>query len=421
MSTRREWLGLTATAAAALAVHPGLLLGARRELITRVIPSSGERVPVVGLGSSATFAQNAGAPDVGGLRDVMRTMIEAGGTVFDTAPSYGNGASETASGRIARELGVTDRIFWATKVNVASMQGGGTANPDAARRQVATSFERLGKRTVDLIQIHNLGDVPTHLGLLKELKQEGRIRYIGLTTIDPRQHEELMGLLRREQIDFIGINYAVDDRGVETALLPLAQERGTAVMVYMPFGRQRLWSRIGDRPLPEWAREFGAGSWAQFMIKWVAAHPAVTVVTPATSQSRNMADNMGAALGELPDGAMRERMARLVDALPPAAVSGPMGQPGPQAPGIPLAPAILDRYVGEYQAESGFTLTLRREGGMLMAKPGTNPEAPLAARSETRFADPRGPVIELQLDTDGRVTGLTVEQGGQLMPLRRMP
>lgn len=418
MSTRREWLGLTATAAAALALNPGLLRAARQGPITRVIPSSGEQVPIVGLGSSATFAQNAGAPEVSGLREVMRTMLEAGGTVFDTAPSYGNGASETTAGRIAGELGATDRIFWATKVNVASMQGGGTANPEAARRQLQASLERLGKRPVDLIQIHNLGDVPTHLGLLEEMKQDGRIRYVGITTINPGQYDELAGLMRRERLDFIGINYAVDDREVESRLLPLARERGTAVMVYMPFGRQRLWSRIGDRPLPDWAREFGAASWAQFMIKYVAAHPAVTVVTPATSQPRNMADNMGAALGDLPDEAMRRRMMEFVDALP-AASQGMMGQPGPRAPGIALAPAILDRYVGVYEAASGFTMTLRRDGATLMVKPGPNPEAPLAARSETRFEDPRGPVIEFQVDGGGQVTGIILEQGEQRVPLRR--
>ncbi len=416
MSTRREWLGLSAGAAAALAFNPGLLWATRLELITRAIPSTGERLPIVGLGSSASFGQSAAAPDVSGLREVMRTLIDGGGTVFDTAPSYAGGASETTAGRIAKDLGITDKVFWATKVNAASMQGGGNADPAVARRQLQTSLQRLGKRPIDLIQVHNLGDVKTHMGLLKEMKQEGTIRYIGMTTTEASQYGDLQKLLRSERLDFIGIDYAVDDREVERNILPLAQERGTAVMVYMPFGRRRLWSRIGDRPLPEWAAEFEAKSWAQFMIKYVAAHPAVTVVTPATSQARNMADNMGAAVGALPDAAMRQRMIKFIDALPAAP---PPGQPGPQAPGIALAPAILDRYVGEFKAQSGFTMIFRRNGATLLVTPGNNPEAPLAARSETTFADPRGPVIEFQVDAQGNATGLILVQGPQRIPLQR--
>ena len=171
--------------------------------------------------------------------------------------------------------------------------------------------------------MHNLGDIPTQLGLLKELKQNGQIRYIGVTTTYPEQYDELQRIMRAEPLDFIGIDYAVDNRDVEQHILPLAQDRGIGVMVYMPFGRTRLWNRIGDRALPDWAHEFDAHSWAQFMIKYVASHPAVTAVTPATSQPRNMADNMGAAVGRLPDEAMRRRMAEYVDALPTAEAAGP--------------------------------------------------------------------------------------------------
>jgi aryl-alcohol dehydrogenase-like predicted oxidoreductase len=343
-------------------------------------------------------------------------MVEAGGTVFDTAPSYGGGASEEVAGQLARELAMTDKIFWATKVNAGPPMGGGTVEPDAARAQIETSFERIGKRPIDLIQVHNMSNVPTQLGILKEMKKEGRVRYIGVTSTAEQQYAELETVMRNEPIDFVGIDYAVDNRDVEQQILPLAQDRGIAVMVYMPFGRSRMWNRIGDRALPDWAEEFDARSWAQFMIKYVASHPAVTVITPATSKSRNMADNMGAAVGRLPDEAMRKRMAEYVDALPAA---GPQGPQGPQAPGIALPAAILDRYVGEYKAESGFTLTFRRDGATLFAKPGANPEAPLAARSETRFSDPRGPTIEFQLDAAGTVTGLILEQGSQRTTLER--
>ena len=419
MLTRREWLNLTVGASAALTFDRSVLQ-AQQPLITRAIPSSGEKIPVVGLGSSATFSQVARSEDVTALRDVIRTMVEAGGTVFDTAPSYGGGTSEEVAGRLAKELGMTNKIFWATKVNVGPVMGGGTADPAAARAQIETSFQRIGKRPVDLIQVHNMSNVPTQLGILKEMKKEGWVRYIGVTSTLEQQYGELVTVMRNEPIDFIGIDYAVDNREVEQQILPLAQDRGIAVMVYMPFGRTRLWNRIGDRALPDWAQEFDAKSWAQFMIKYVASHPAVTVVTPATSKARNMADNMGAAVGRLPDEAMRKRMAQFVDALPAAGPQGPQAPPGAQAPGIALSATVLDRYVGEYKAASGFTATFRRDGATLFVKPGTNPEAPLAARSETRFQDPRGPVFEFQLDGQGKVTGAILEQGSQRIPVARI-
>jgi aryl-alcohol dehydrogenase-like predicted oxidoreductase len=311
---RRHWLGLTAGAGAALALNPRLLTALKtRELITRAVPSTGEQLPIIGLGSSATFSQVARSEDYSALRDVLRTLTDKGGTVFDTAPSYG--ASEQVAGDIAAELGITDRIFWATKVNVAR---GGDADPAAARQQIEASFERLRKRPIDLIQVHNLGDVPTQLGILKELKAGGRIRYIGVTTTSERQYEELERIMRNEPLDFIGIDYAIDNRSVEERILPLAQDRGIGTLIYVPFGRTRLWNRVAGREVPAWAHEFDAHSWAQFFLKFVAAHPDVTVITPATSRAVNMADNMGAAAGRLPDEAMRRRMIAHIDALPQA-------------------------------------------------------------------------------------------------------
>jgi aryl-alcohol dehydrogenase-like predicted oxidoreductase len=416
MVTRREWLGRTLTAGAALALDPRQLAAwatPQAQLLTRAIPSTGERLPLVGLGSSATFAQVARSEDYSALREVLRTMTERGGTVFDTAPAYG--ASEQVSGDIAAELGITDRIFWATKVNVA--QGpGATADPARAREQIETSFGRLRKRPIDLIQVHSLGDVPTQLGILKALKGEGRVRYIGVTSTSKGQYADVERIMRAEPLDFIGIDYAVDNRDVEERILPLAQDRGIGVMVYMPFGRTRLWSRIGDRPLPDWAEEFDARSWAQFMIKYVASHPAVTVVTPATSQPHHMADNMGAAVGRLPDEAMRRRMAQYADALPAAQ------PPRPPAPthAVLLPAAVLDRYVGAYRAASGMTLNVRRAGEGLAAGPAGQQEVPLSTLSETRFSVPNGPTLEFQVDGEGTVTGLVLEQGGQRMPAERI-
>jgi aryl-alcohol dehydrogenase-like predicted oxidoreductase len=316
MLTRRDWLTLTMGAGAAYALGPARLL-AQQAVLTRAIPSTGEQVPLVGLGSSATFSQVARAEDVSALGEVFKTLISEGGTVFDTAPGYG--ASEEVAGRLAAELGLTERIFWATKVNVAQGRGGGgKADPAAARKQIEQSFARIKKPAIDLIQVHNLGDVPTQLAVLKELKQQGRIRYIGVTTTFDGQYDQLMDIMRNEPLDFIGVDYAIDERGVEEAILPLAQERKIGVLVYLPFGRTRLWNRVGDRPVPDYAKEIDATTWAQFFIKFVASHPAVTVVTPATSQAKHMADNLGAARGRLPDAAMRKRMIATVDALPSA-------------------------------------------------------------------------------------------------------
>jgi len=319
MLSRREWLRRSAMAGAALPFAPRLLeaFASRdaigRELIKRAIPSSGEMVTGVGLGSSATFSSVARSEDVSALREVLSALVQNGGSVFDTAPSYG--ASEEVSGQIARELGISDDIFWATKVNVAR---GGSADPAAARAQIETSFRHIGLETVDCIQVHNLGDIPVQMGILKELKEEGRVRYIGVTSTSEGRYDDLAQVMRDEPIDFIGVDYAVDNRSAEEMILPLAQERGIGVLVYVPFGRTRLWNRIGEREVPGWASEFDAESWAQFMIKFCLAHPAVTCVTPATSQARHMIDNLGAARGRLPDEATRRRMAEYVDALPTA-------------------------------------------------------------------------------------------------------
>jgi aryl-alcohol dehydrogenase-like predicted oxidoreductase len=200
-------------------------------------------------------------------------------------------------------------------VNVAR---GGAADPAAARAQIEESFKNLRTEKIDLIQVHNLSDVPTHLGILKEMKEQGRVRYIGVTTTSENRYTDLEQVMRNEPIDFIGIDYAIDNREAEATILPLAMERKIGVLVYLPFGRRRLWQRVGDRPVPDLAAQIDAKTWAQFFIKFVASHPAITVVTPATSQARHMADNMGAAMGRLPDEAMKKRMIEVVDALPPA-------------------------------------------------------------------------------------------------------
>ncbi len=315
MLTRRDYLKSSALAGAALTLPAGLLQALEGDIIRRAIPSTGEEIPIVGLGSSATFRSVAQSDDISALRDVLSTLFANGGSVFDTAPGYG--ASEEVAGKLVQDLEATGKVFWATKVNVAR-RGAGTADPAAALAQIERSFRYIGKDPIDLIQVHNLGDVPTQLGLLKELKEQGRLRYTGITFTGARRYADLAQVMREEPIDFIGVDYAVDNTESAEMILPLAQDRGIAVLVYLPFGRSRLWRRVRGHTVPAWAAEFGANSWGQFFIKYCAAHPAVTAVTPATSKAKNMLDNIGAAFGELPDEATRRRMEALVASLPSA-------------------------------------------------------------------------------------------------------
>ncbi len=314
--SRRRFIQTTACAGTALAMNPALLSrAAQSELIMGTIPSTGEQIPAVGLGSSANFSQVARSEDISALRGVLSTLHDMGGRVFDTAPGYG--ASEEISGQIAQELGIADDLFWATKLNVAG-RGGGTANPERARQQVEDSFQRVGKSVIDLIQVHNMGAPNVQLPILREYKEEGRIRYMGITTTFPNQYESLIETMQSEELDFIGIDYAVDNRNVEEVILPLAMDRGIAVLCYLPFGRSRLWSRVRGQTLPDYAQEFDASTWAQFFLKFNISHPAITAATPSTSRPTNMADNIGGMIGRLPDEAMRRRMIATVDALPSA-------------------------------------------------------------------------------------------------------
>ena len=310
MLTRRDYLALTAQAGAALTL-PRALFAQAGELLTRAIPKTGEPLPIVGLGSSATFSEIAGAADVEAIKAVFAAMLEQGGTVFDTAPGYG--ASEEIAAKAINELGVRDKLFWATKLNVAGRGTG--ADPARARAQVDTSLTRFGG-PIDLIQVHNVADLATQFPILAEYKQAERVRYIGATTTFKPQYATIEQFMRDEPVDFIGIDYAVDNLDAEETIFPLAQERGIAVLVYLPFGRTRLWERVEGHDVPDWAAEFGASTWAQFFLKFAASHPAVTAVTPATSKPHHMLDNMTAARGRLPDEAERARMVEFSSALP---------------------------------------------------------------------------------------------------------
>jgi diketogulonate reductase-like aldo/keto reductase len=216
------------------------------------------------------------------------------------------------AGRIAKELGIADKIFWATKTEPSY----GRDDAAAARAEIQASVKKLGVEKIDLIQVHNLGNLQTKLPVLKELKRQGLIRYLGVTTTFSGQYSELLNCMRTERIDFIGVDYSIEDREVEKRILPLAVERGIAVMGYVPFGRSNLFKRVAGAQVPTWAQEAGMKSWAQFFLKFVIGHPAVTVVTPATSQPSHMLENLSGGIGPLPDEPMRRRMVAALDNLP---------------------------------------------------------------------------------------------------------
>ena len=320
MLTRREWLRLSGGAGAALALNPRLLLAMQEgPVLTRPIPSSGEALPVIGLGGRWISADSS-AEELADHRAVLHELArdaEGAGRLFDSAAGYGGGGSEEYAGRWAEEDGIRDGIFWATKVNVVG-RGGGAADPDACRAQIERSFDRMRLDVIDLNQVHNMGDPATQLGILQEYKEEGRIRYIGITTTSEQQYDHLAQVMRDYPLDFIGIDYAIDNRRAEEEILPLAQDRGIGVLVYLPFGRSRMWARIGDRELPEWAAEFDAHTWAQFMLKFVVAHPAVSVAFPGTGDPGHMIDNLGGGRGRLPTEEHVRRMIELERSLPSA-------------------------------------------------------------------------------------------------------
>ncbi|MFI8745817.1 aldo/keto reductase [Pseudomonas sp. NPDC077186] len=304
MPSRRRFLQHSASLAALTALTPWLPAGAFAAggLLQRQIPSSGELLPVIGLGTSRThdvaLSEDALAP----LREVLRTLVNGGASLIDTAPSYGR--AEAVCGALAAEDGMRRKLFLATKVS--------SSGRSAGERQLAASFAVLQTDTLDLVQVHNLQDTATQLGLLRELKQQGRVRYIGVTHYLDSAHERLLEVLRREPVDFVQFNYSIGERNAERELLPYCAERGIATLINRPFQRAALFDRVRGQALPDWAAvELDASSWAQLMLKFILAHPAVTAVIPATSNPRYMADNIMAGQGRLPDAAQRKRIAEL--------------------------------------------------------------------------------------------------------------
>ena len=274
-------------------------------LTERVIPSSGEKLPVIGLGSWQVFDVGSNKTERQPLEDVLARFVALGGRVVDSSPMYGR--AEEVIGDIAAKLAVRSSLFLATKVWTTGKEEGAAS--------MERSFARLQSKRLDLIQVHNLVDAQTQLATLRSWKQGGRIRYLGITHYTSSADPEVANLLRSEEVDFLQINYSLGEREAEREILPLAQERGVAILANRPFGGGNLFSRVRQHPLPDEAREFDCSSWAQFLLKWIVAHPAVTCAIPATGNVRHLEDNMQAGVGRLPDAKQRERMAEIVARL----------------------------------------------------------------------------------------------------------
>ncbi len=302
---RRTFLKSSCALAAGVLAWPQWLMAGKRVPITKAIPSTGESLPVIGMGSSRTFDVGSDAEVRAQLAPVLQTFFDQGGALIDSSPMYGS--AEQVIGDLLKQTTNKEALFAATKVWTDGKQAG--------IEQMQQSMERMGVKQFDLMQIHNLRDWQVHLETLKAWKEEGRIRYIGITTSHGRDHEELEAALEREHFDFVQLSYNIADRAVEQRLLPLAAERKTAVLVNRPYQRGGLFQTVKGTALPEWAAEIDCSSWGQFFLKFIISHPAVTCVIPATTKIHHMLDNMGAGFGRLPDDQMRGRMLEYFNGL----------------------------------------------------------------------------------------------------------
>ncbi len=302
--SRRELIKMLA-ALCASTLLPATPAASREQPISKPIPSSGEAMPVIGLGSSRTFNVGDDIDARDNCTEVIRHFLDTGGRMIDSSPMYGS--SQPVIGYALDKLGTPDKVFSADKVWISA--------PDRGRQQMEDSRRYWGVPGFDLMQVHNLVAWQTHLETLYEMKQAGEIRYVGITTSHGRRHREFEHVMKNHELDFVQFSYNLVDREAERRLLPLAAERGIAVIVNRPFQRGDLIDRLENYPLPEWSGEIGCANWPQFLLKFIVSHPAVTCAIPATSQVEHVKENMGACYGALPDADMRARMIAYVENL----------------------------------------------------------------------------------------------------------
>lgn len=308
--SRREAARLLAQGAAGLILTRTALAAEEKPtgklaLLQRAIPSSGEMLPVIGLGTWQVFDVGPSPAERQPLEEVLAHFVALGGRVVDSSPMYGR--AEEVIGDIAAKLNLHAALFLATKV--------WTTGKEQGIASMERSLAKLRTKRLDLMQVHNLVDARTHLATLREWKEQGRVRYIGITHYADSAHQEVAAMLRTEKVDFLQINYSIMERKAADLLFPIAQERGVAVIANRPFGGGNLFARVRQKPLPEWAGEIDCRSWAQFLLKWIVANPAVTCAIPATSKALHLEDNMQGGVGRLPDEKLRQRMVDTVSAL----------------------------------------------------------------------------------------------------------
>ena len=292
---------------AALFLPAGELSAQAQPLIQKKIPSTGESIPIIGLGTARRYEEVKSDAEKIPLRETIRRFQELGDKVIDSSPSYGT--AEAVVGELVEGLKIRDSLFLATKV---SLRKGGREEGIA---QIDASFKKFRTNKIDLLAVHNLLDTDTQLKTIRELKAAGRVRYVGITTSFDKQYRDFEQVMRRETLDFVQVDYALDNRDAGDRLIPLAGDRGMAVMINLPFGRGRLFSAVQGKKLPEWASEFDCQSWAQFFLKYIVSHPAVTCAVPGMARAEYVVDNLGAARGRLPDAAMRRRMEQFIDSV----------------------------------------------------------------------------------------------------------
>jgi diketogulonate reductase-like aldo/keto reductase len=307
--TRRQATRLIGASAAGLCLPVGALRAQGKTessaMLARAIPSSEEKLPVIGLGTWQAFDVDLTSDTRRQLEEVLSLFVKHGGRVIDTSPMYGH--AEDVIGELTTELGIRDKLFLGTKVWTRGKENG--------IKSLERSMTLLRAKRIDLMQVHNLVDVQTQLATLREWKAQRRIRYLGITHYEAGAFADVEKIMRSEKLDFVQINYSLMEREAEQRVLPLAQERGIAVIVNRPFGGGDLFNRTRSKPLPDWAAEFDCRSWAQFFLKWIVANSAVTCAIPATDKSRHLEDNMGGGIGRLPEAKMRQRMVELVSSL----------------------------------------------------------------------------------------------------------
>ena len=306
--SRRRMLHLSGIAALGCIAQPVSLADLSfsfSDMEKRIIPSSGEKIPAIGLGTWQTFDVDNSETERSALREVLSMLVNKGASVIDSSPMYG--ASETVVGDLSSELKIRDKLFLATKV--------WTTGKDAGIRQMNESFQKMKTTTMDLMQVHNLTDVHTHLKTLREWKAQKKIRYFGITHYTVSAYPELIRLIKNEKSDFVQFNYNISVRDAEKELLPLAKDKGVAVIINRPFEEGELFNSVKGKIVPDWAKDYDINSWGQFFLKFIISHPAVTCAIPGTSKVRHLTDNLGAAIGKLPDEKAREKMKKHFDLL----------------------------------------------------------------------------------------------------------